>query len=45
MFRIIVPLDEEYSFDYGLSSENRVETDGTTDKTVATNGKTDGKNM
>lgn len=40
VFRIIVPLDEEYSFDYGLSSENHVETDGTTDKTVATNGKT-----
>lgn len=40
VFRIIVPLDEEYSFDYGLSSENHAETDGIIDKTVATNGKT-----
>lgn len=43
VFRIIVPLDEEYSFDYGLSSENHAETDGIIDKTATTNGKTDGK--
>lgn len=46
VFRTMVPLDEEYSFDYGLSSENNVKIDGTTDKTDGkTTGKTDGKTI
>lgn len=51
VFRIIVPLDEEYSFDYGLDHEagemigggTAVKIDGKIDG--KTNGKTDGKSI
>ena len=45
VFRIIVPLDEEYSFDYALNNKNIIKTTGkTTGKTTSkTTGKTTGK--
>ena len=41
IFRTIVPLDDEYSFDYRLGNNTDVMTDGKTD--AMTDGKTDAK--